>query len=122
MSGNARKCKTIPLRVVSGPFDLDYSQMPPKIMTECTAETIFIERDRYKALCGVLVAALERTETLASLCTVEQVINAGDEYIDAAGLNPWCLNEGLAEGHETVDLYFATFALNKVKELEESHE
>ena len=32
--------------------------------------------------------------------TIKQVIEAGDVAIDAAGLNPWCLKEGLAEGTE----------------------
>ena len=32
--------------------------------------------------------------------TVKQVIEAGDAAIDAAGLNPWCLKEGLVEGSE----------------------
>jgi hypothetical protein len=32
--------------------------------------------------------------------TVRQIIEAGDRAIDAAGLNPWCMNEGLAEGNE----------------------
>lgn len=32
--------------------------------------------------------------------TVRQIIEAGDRAIDAAGLNPWGMNEGLAEGSE----------------------
>jgi hypothetical protein len=32
--------------------------------------------------------------------TVRQIIEAGDRAIDAAGMNPWCMNEGLAEGNE----------------------
>jgi hypothetical protein len=55
--------------------------------------------------------ALERTTKLASLLTVRQVINAGDEYIDAAGLNPWCMNEGLAPGEESISVDFARAAL-----------
>ncbi len=37
---------------------------------------------------------------LLRLLTVKQVIGAGDAAIAAAGLNPWCLKEGLAEGTE----------------------
>lgn len=32
--------------------------------------------------------------------TVRQIIEAGDRAIDAAGLNPWAMNEGLATGDE----------------------
>ena len=37
---------------------------------------------------------------LLELLTVRQVIEAGEPYITAAGLNPWCINEGLATGDE----------------------
>jgi len=37
---------------------------------------------------------------LLRMITVRQVIEAGSETIDAAGINPWCLNEGLADGSE----------------------
>jgi len=32
--------------------------------------------------------------------TVRQIIENGDRAIDAAGLNPWAMNEGLATGDE----------------------
>ena len=44
-----------------------------------------------------LLEALQQARKLlelAKLVTVEQVINAGDDAINAAGLNPYCLNEG----------------------------
>jgi hypothetical protein len=46
--------------------------------------------------------------TLLSECapTVRQVIEAGDKAIDAAGLNPWCMNEGCADGTETISLWW----------------
>jgi predicted translin family RNA/ssDNA-binding protein len=47
---------------------------------------------------------VKRLRKLASLLTVRQVIQAGDEYIEAAGLNPWCMNEGLATGDERLNL------------------
>ena len=47
---------------------------------------------------------MERIKTLLSLITVRQVIQAGDRAIDAAGLNPWCINKGRAEGHEPISL------------------
>lgn len=49
-----------------------------------------------------LLGELERLRTLASLVTIRQVIAAGHEAIDAAGLNPWCINEGLATGDERI--------------------
>lgn len=39
---------------------------------------------------------------ILSLITLRQVIQAGDEYIDALRLNPWCINEGLATGDECI--------------------
>lgn len=51
--------------------------------------------------------AIERLVTLAKLVTVRQAIEAGDEAIEAAGLNPWCINEGLATGDERVHLWWA---------------
>jgi hypothetical protein len=58
-----------------------------------------------------LVAALERAQKLARLVTVRQVIEAGDDAIDAAGLNPWAINEGLAEGNEPIGAHFIDAAL-----------
>lgn len=58
-----------------------------------------------------LRAALERTIALAELVTIKQVIDAGDEVIEAAGLNPWCIAEGLADGSEPVSLWWAYSAL-----------
>jgi hypothetical protein len=58
-----------------------------------------------------LVAALKRVEVIASLVTVRQVIEAGDAAIEAAGLNPWAMNEGLADGTERVGTYFIDSAL-----------
>lgn len=58
--------------------------------------------------------ALERAEVLCRLVTVRQVIEAGNEAIDAAGLNPYCINEGRAEGHEKIGCYFIEAALQSV--------
>lgn len=54
-----------------------------------------------------LIKEVERLAILARLVTVRQVIEAGDEAIDAAGLNPWCMNEGLATGDERVYPWWA---------------
>jgi len=50
-----------------------------------------------------LIREAERAAVLLPLLTVRQVIDAGDRAIDAAGLNPWCINEGRATGHERID-------------------
>jgi hypothetical protein len=49
---------------------------------------------------------LRRALVLLRLPTVRQVINAGDDAIDAAGLNPWAMNEGLATGDERISPSF----------------
>ena len=61
-----------------------------------------------------LLAACEKLAELASLLTVRQVIEMGDPYIDIAGLNPWCINEGLATGKERLGIpLFAESAIEK---------
>lgn len=37
---------------------------------------------------------------LLQLLTVRQVIEGGSSMIEAAGLDPWCMNEGKAQGDE----------------------
>lgn len=49
---------------------------------------------------------LDRAGILVRLVTVRQVIDAGDRAINAAGLNPWCMNEGLADGGERISPSF----------------
>lgn len=58
-----------------------------------------------EAVC-VPVADMDRAATLIRLLTVRQVIEAGDEAISAAGLNPWAMNEGLATGDERIDAWW----------------
>ena len=63
------------------------------------------------ALSSPAVVALQRADVLVRLLTVRQVIEAGDEAIEAAGLNPWCVNEGLADGSERISLWRIDAAL-----------
>lgn len=58
--------------------------------------------DRVEAL----EKALERAKPLVRLVTVGMAIRAGDEAIDAAGLNPWAINEGRATGDEPVPTWW----------------
>jgi hypothetical protein len=49
------------------------------------------------------IETLERIRALLPLLrkiTIRQVLDSGDEVISAAGISPWCVNEGRAEGHE----------------------
>lgn len=64
-----------------------------------------------RATIEALVEALERAQVLARLVTVRQAINAGDDAIEASGLNPWAMNEGLADGTESVRTDFIDSAL-----------
>jgi hypothetical protein len=59
-----------------------------------------------------LIAALRRALPLIRLLTVRQVIEAGDEAIDAAGLNPWCINEGRATGDEFISGWWIESAID----------
>jgi hypothetical protein len=61
----------------------------------------------------LLEDALRRASILLRACppTVRGVFEAGDKAIDAAGLNPWCINEGLASGDEEIDTWFIDAAL-----------
>lgn len=47
---------------------------------------------------------IKQALTLLKECppSIKEVLRAGDTAINASGLNPWCCNEGLAEGHEKV--------------------
>lgn len=63
------------------------------------------------AAAPVLLAALSRALPLLRLLAVRQVIEAGDDAITAAGLNPYAMNEGLAEGHERLSLWWVEAAI-----------
>ena len=65
---------------------------------------------------AALVEALRRTEKLCQLLTVRQVVEGGNGYIEAAGLNPYCINEGLATGNEYIDVWFARAAVKSAEE------
>ena len=58
---------------------------------------------------------LEKAAILLRLLTVRQVIEAGDDAIKAAGLNPWCMNEGLATGDEPISTTLIDCALAKAR-------
>lgn len=65
-----------------------------------------------------LRAALKRAEVLVGLVTVRQAIHAGNDAIEAAGLNPWAMNEGLATGDERVSTWWLSDALNQQSRVE----
>ena len=68
-----------------------------------------------RAAVAKLIEAAERANKLINLLTVRQVIEAGDEAIEASGLNQWCLNEGLAEGRESIGFWLLGAALARVQ-------
>lgn len=59
-----------------------------------------------------MLEALKKAKELVKLITVRQVIDGGNAAIDASGLNPWCINEGLAYGNEPIDISFITAAIS----------
>ena len=69
-----------------------------------------------KELIRELAEELEKTSKIASLVTIREIISGGDDIIDASGLNPWCMNEGLATGDETLDFRNAEALIKQAKE------
>ena len=65
----------------------------------------------------------ERAKVLVGLLSVRQVIEAGYTAIDAAGLDPWCMNEGKADGHEKISTWWLNARpITKREEREENPE
>ena len=64
------------------------------------ARALAAERAALRELRG----RVERLRILASLVTVRQVMDAGDAAIEASGLNPYCLAEGLAQPDDRIDV------------------
>lgn len=52
------------------------------------------------ALLGEVRAALEALIPLVECLTIRDIVQAGDDAIEAVGLHPYCINEGLATGDE----------------------
>lgn len=67
--------------------------------------------------------ALKRIQTILRSCpiTVRQVIGAGDQAIDAAGLNPYCINEG-ADGEAPMMFDFIGYAIESAEALPEDED
>jgi hypothetical protein len=59
--------------------------------------------------------ALLRAKTLLQALTLAAVIGTNGRVIEAAGLNPWCINEGLATGQESVDVSWLDAVLSKAE-------
>lgn len=70
-----------------------------KYHDECEPINVTIDESNQYKLRRMFIE-YQKMRTLVSLLTVNQVISAGYDYINAAGLNPWCMNEGLATGNE----------------------
>ena len=90
-------------------FEFTYSDIDAARSAEGQANAHLI------AAAPEMYGALERAATLVKLLTVRQVIEAGDKATEAAGLNPWCINEGLATGGESIGSDWIDFALAKAR-------
>lgn len=81
------------------------------------------DRDAVVAIMREMRDVLKRSRVLLGTVTVRQIIEAGDDAIEAAGLNPWCINEGRASGDERFDSWRISHVLNLTEALEtENHE
>jgi hypothetical protein len=82
------------------------------VFSDGVAKALVAERD-------ALRKALERAQVLVGLVTVRQAIHAGDEAIEAAGLNPYAMNEGQATGDEHASTWWLRAALSPEHQREE---
>ena len=113
---------------VSDYCDVDQGAMEPE--TKAWAEGIYRAGARfaqgiYEArlaedakVRAQLVDELKKAQILLRLLTVQQVIESGGPFIEASGLNPWCLNEGLSTGNERLSTWQIDAALAAAKVLE----
>ena len=51
-----------------------------------------------------LLSIAKIASKFVSHVTIRQILELGAEAIDSCGLNPWCINEGLATGEESSGL------------------
>lgn len=63
-----------------------------------------------QAVAGEVLDALRRARVLVRPLTVRDALRS-DRAIEAAGLNPWCVNEGRATGDERLDLFWLGHAI-----------
>lgn len=69
-----------------------------------------------------LIDAAERAQLLLRGLTVGAVMERGIEAINAAGLNPYCVNEGRASGQERISTDWLDAAIAAAKAAEEEVE
>lgn len=62
-----------------------------------------------------LVEAAKRAQVLLRAVTVRRVLEAGSDVIEASGLNPWCVNEGRADGSESIGTWWLESAISAVE-------
>lgn len=80
-------------------------------------QTVVVNGKRFfsEEVVNELVYALLRSQKLIPLVRIGDVIHSNTEVIDAAGLNPYCINEGRANADDRLSADFIRFALNKVR-------
>lgn len=101
-----------PTPLIDGVMELAHEVWANDLPAQC-AQRI---SDFARAYAGEKDNALKRCSELVSILTVRQIIEAGDDAIKAAGLNPYCMNEGLAKGDEKIDAWWIEAALDGKRE------
>lgn len=96
----------MPTMVMDSPLKEDH-----EIIAQCSSP----ERAKLVAAAPDLLEALERAKIIFTCLRphVRQVMEEGSNAIEAAGLNPWCINEGLATGDEPMTFWFIDAAIEK---------
>lgn len=62
-----------------------------------------------------LLEAAKRAQILLRGLTIRDVFEAGNGAIDAAGLNPYCINEGMSDGSEGFESWWLDSAIAAVE-------
>lgn len=89
--------------------------VPYEKLNEESKQRLLADATLYAAAPDML-KTLKKAQTLLRLLTVRQVIEAGwDEIAAAAGLNPYCLNEGLASGDEKIRADFVDWVIREAE-------
>ncbi len=81
-------------------------EIPDDWYIEPTGESRILDQEKVATEIERLQITLRRAKVLVELVTVRQAIQAGDAAIEAAGLNPYAMNEGLATGDEPLGTWW----------------
>ncbi|MFA7628587.1 MAG: hypothetical protein WCY37_04270 [Candidatus Dojkabacteria bacterium] len=62
-----------------------------------------------------IVEVIRRLKAIAATATIGQIL-ADSDALEASGLNPYCVHEGLATGDMTLELWWAQDVLDTIQE------